>query len=285
MNVLILGKGTGGSFQMRGVQLGAAIGARVTSAPTDQDWRWADVIVLVKRAYLDLAEKARQANRPIIWDALDFWRQPSENRLDEWQAKALMEQAIRRMRPAIVIGATEAQAGDAAGVCVPHHARIGLSAAPVRDRVSCVAYEGSERYLGRWRQRLEQQCQSRGWIFSVNPPRLSDADLVVAFRDGDWDGWMSRHWKSGVKIANALAAGRPLITQACAASDELGVIGSVIETEADLVAAFDKWSGQDRRGAAAAACAQLAPTVTLETVASRYRAVLQSACSRQEAVA
>ena len=46
MNVLMVGAG-GGSWQMRGEQLGAAIGARVRLSPTTDDFTWADVVVLV----------------------------------------------------------------------------------------------------------------------------------------------------------------------------------------------------------------------------------------------
>ena len=73
MNLLLVGNGKG-SWTMRGEQLGAALGARVRTTPTAEDWRWADLVILVKRAGAVFARQAHQAQVPIVWDALDFWR-------------------------------------------------------------------------------------------------------------------------------------------------------------------------------------------------------------------
>ena len=113
----------------------------------------------------------------------------------------------------------------------------------------------------------------------VNPPDLSAADIIVAFRDGVWDGWICREWKSGVKVVNAIAAGRPLISQDSAAVRELGPVGTVVEGPADLVRALDFWTPASTR---AIATDQASADLNLAAVAETYRQILAErglACS------
>lgn len=277
MKILIVGSGKG-SWSIRGQQLGASLGARVTSAPTAKDVAWADLVVLVKRAILHRAAAA--CGKPLVWDALDFWTQPGQNGLCELDAVALARQHLDAVGPVLTIGATEAMAQAIGGVYLPHHAWFGLSPTPARAHIQTVAYQGGEMYLGRWRQVLMDACRARGWTFVVNPPDLSQADLIVGFRDGIWDGWICRQWKSGVKAVNAIAAGRPFISQASAAVSELQPDGSVVETEAQLQHAFDFWTPVETRAAVVDRSRSLAPTFTVDAIAARYRALLQEQVMR-----
>jgi hypothetical protein len=275
VNILMLGLGSKpGSWTIRGQQLGAAIGARVTSTPSDADYRWADFAVIVKRSEPRFGPEARRLGVPIVWDALDCWRQPTENGMSEGQARQQLKNHIKAIRPALVLGATQAQAEATGGVYLRHHSRPSLEPAPVQGRVSTVAYEGSPSFLGAWQPRIETACQARGWRFVINPPDLRVADIVVALREGIWDGWACRQWKSGVKFVNAIAAGRPILTQASAAFSEIQPPGSIVETEAELLAAFDAWESYESRSAALDSCRQLAPAYQLEAVAADYRQIL-----------
>ena len=137
MNILMIGHGKG-SLEVRGRQLGGALGARVVTVPSDDDVRWADVVVLIKRAGQAWATYVQGFKKPIVWDALDFWEQPQQNGLSEQESKALLHATIKRIRPALVIGATEAMAREAHGVYLPHHSREGLTPAPAREVVSVV---------------------------------------------------------------------------------------------------------------------------------------------------
>jgi hypothetical protein len=139
-----------------------------------------------------------------------------------------------------------------------------------------VAYEGGERYLGRWRGWIEAACKERGWDFVINPSDLRMADIIVGFRDQQWDGWMCREWKSGVKAGNAIAAGRPFISQASAAVREIQPHGSTVETPDKLAAAFDYWAKRDVRAGAVDAARFMASTYRLPSVAFHYRQILAS---------
>lgn len=284
MNVLMVGGGNG-SWVVRAKQLGGALGARLSSSPPDELLRWADVVVLIKRADPTCAERARSFGKTVVWDALDFWQQPEHNDLDESGAIRLLHDEMARYRPTLVIGATEAMAAAAGGVCLLHHARPGLTPAPVRGQVTTVAYEGTKKFLGRWYLAIEHACQVRGWEFVINPPDLRTADLIVAFRDGRWDGWMCREWKSGVKVVNAIAAGRPIIAQPCAAMRELAPAGTAV-AEMDLLGdAFDFWADHDARAQVVKESAARLESLSLPTIAQTYRHLLQQAVSGREVAA
>jgi glycosyltransferase involved in cell wall biosynthesis len=115
----------------------------------------------------------------------------------------------------------------------------------------------------------------RDWAFVINPKDLRDADIIVAFRDGKYDGWMCREWKSGVKIVNAMAAGRPIITQDNAAFRELSPIGTTVTDHQELAAAFDKYADHALRQSAVSQ--SRAEALTLERVSARYRRILLDA--------
>lgn len=278
MNVLLIGSGKG-VWEIRGQQLGAAMGARVCEAPTAADLTWADVVVLVKRAPLAYAQQAHALGRPVVWDPVDAWAQPAQNGFCETAAGAWLRGEIDRRGAVLTLGATQAMAAAAGptGVYLSHHHRVGLCAAPVRETVQAVVYDGRPDYLGRWAGILTRLCAARGWRFLVNPMDLREGDLFVALRDGVWDGYMPREWKSGVKVLNAMAVGRPIISQAMASAREIQPPGhSLIETEGELEAALDLWADRDLRAAVAEQCAAVAPRYSVTAMAQTYRALLEA---------
>ena len=136
--------------------------------------------------------------------------------------------------------------------------------------------QGAAHYLGRWAGWVREACEARGWQFVVNPADLREADILVAFRDGQWDGWICREWKSGVKAVNAIAAGRPLITQDSAAVQEIRPAGSVVASPDDLGQAFDQWADVAARSVVAEVSRDRALAYRLESVATQYRMVLEA---------
>lgn len=277
MNVLIAGGGGKGSWTMRGQQLGRAVGARVVTAPTLADAQWADVAVLVKSASVH-APVCRAAGTPIVWDALDFWQQPEQNGLSEFDAKQLLASTIKTIRPALVIGATQAMADACGGVYLPHHTWIGLTPGIVRPEVKTVGYQGAKKYLGRWAKALKAECDRRGWTLLINPTDLRACDIVVAFRDGQWDGWMCREWKSGVKLVNALAAWRPIVTQPSAAFREIRPYGTTIESPDELPEVLDLTRLAIERNTAWPSDAH--KNFTLPAIATQYKALLERVANR-----
>lgn len=272
------------------MQLGTAIGARVVSHPADEDLGWANVVVLVKRALLVWGDRVRQSGKPFVWDALDFWNQPEQNSLTREQAIDLLREHAQQYQPDLIIGATQAMADAAShgsmltpfvGAYLPHHARPSLKAGAVKQEVRTVAYEGTRKYLGRWGHAIERECARRGWDFVINPANLADADIIVAFRDAEWDGWICQEWKSGVKVVNAMTAGRPIVSQPSAAMRELQPFGTVVDDISDLPAALDAWVAPERRRLAV--MPGRVAEFTLANAADRYRRILHSIVKAQAA--
>lgn len=278
MNILMIGSGKG-VWEIRGKQLGAVLGARVVEAPSRDDFAWASVVVLIKRASVAYAQQAQARGVPVVWDPVDAWSQPAQNTLSETEATAWLQREIAARRPMLTMGATQAMAAAAGGggVYLPHHHLVGLQAAPVRERIELVVYDGRPEYLGRWARALDEACRARGWRFAINPPDLSQADLFVAFRDGPWDGYMPREWKSGVKVLNAIAAGRPILSQDMASMREIRPFGHTrVEFMADLDEALDAWRDPDTRQAVADWCRDEVSRYTVQAVARQYQQILEA---------
>lgn len=211
MNVLITGRGTSGSWQIRGEQLGRAMGATVQ--PRALDVAAFDAVVIVKRAEQELVDRVHRAGVPLVWDVVDAWPQPDGNAWSEAACKAWLRQQVQRIRPAAIVAATQAMATDCAAfgvpvLALPHHARPGYTVNPVRP-MQVLAYEGGMQYIGAWLTLLEAECARRGWVFVVNPSTLAGVDALVALRDQN--GYAPRAWKSNVKLANAQATGTPIV--------------------------------------------------------------------------
>lgn len=289
MNVLMIGAGKG-SWEMRGRQLGNAIGARTSEAPTPADWKWADVAVLIKRYGAKHAAEAHAAGVPFVWDAVDFWSQPYENTFDETRATAHLRAQIAAIRPTVTICATQAMADACGGVYLPHHSWRGLLPQRPREHVKLVTYQGNPVYLGQWRTVVLYACQKRGWSFALAPDSVGgepiwQSDILVAFRDGPWDGWMCREWKSGVKIVNAQAAGRPIVTQPSAAMREIGAAGWEVTTTDALGHAFDQLTTRHARELAYETCLRHAQAYRLPAVAEQFRGILSRVVRAEPCVA
>jgi hypothetical protein len=271
MNVLFVGTGSGGSWEIRGKQIGRALGARVSSKPNANDWEWADVVVLVKHASEQYGAEAKASGARLIWDVLDWWKQPEENQTPILDIIRKVQQQQEQLPDVTLIAATKDMADELGGVCIPHHSRPGLKPASVPKWARVVAYEGTKKYLGSWGKALATECHALGLEFVINPPDLSVADIVVAFRGEQWDGPICRRWKSGVKIANAMAIGRPILTQPSAASIELSPIGTFMDDPMYLDGSLEFWLDYDNRVATAKQSIEPAKAYTLEAIARQYR--------------
>lgn len=217
MNLLVTGRGGSGSWMCRGEQLGAAIRAKVKPFATFIDAQECDLAIVVKRVPPGVLQALRTAGRRWVYDIVDAYPQPEASTWTRAQAVRWVRSKIFELRPAAVIWPNARMREDCdtgiPGLVLPHHHRPALRLNPVRARVQVVGYEGAEHYLGPWADTLQSQCNSRGWRFVTNPRRLTDLDIVVAFRAGEWTGYVQRHWKSNVKLANAHGSGTPFVGQ------------------------------------------------------------------------
>lgn len=217
MKLLFTGRGTSGSWAIRGEQLGQACGAAVKQAATQEQCKAADVILAVKRVSDPLLQAIRSSGKPWVFDCVDFYPQPHCTSWSRAEAVAWVKAQIKRLSPAAVVWPNQRMRDDCdtglPGLVLPHHHRPGIAVNPVRAKVQTVGYEGAAPYLGRWRQAIENECGRRNWRFVVNPARLADLDVVIAVRSVEFSGYAQFHWKSNVKMANAHGSGTPFIGQ------------------------------------------------------------------------
>jgi len=269
-NILVTGRGTSGSWKVRGEQLGTAIGATVL--PRAVEFEPFDAVVLVKRPAPGQIEAIQRAGVPLIWDVVDAYPQPDGNRWTRPECLAWLRQQMALINPRAVVAATKAMAGDLAefGVPVlalPHHARPGLMRNPIRP-LSVIGYEGSVSYIGGWMSRIDAECKARRLAFHINPIRLADLDVVLALRDAG--GYAPRNWKSNVKLANAQGSGTPVICCREAGYAETASGGELwADDAAELTRALDLLEHSSSRRELGDALFKGRPT--LEATADTYR--------------
>lgn len=290
MQILVTGRGTSGSWQIRGEQLGRAVGARVLRWRADfaPDPVEAAVCVWVKRQYRPGLEQIKRAGSFLVWDVVDAWPQPDGNNWSERQAREWLAGELALMKPDAVVAPTRRFKEDlerwglfdpALVLVLPHHASPRCYAAgPVvaRNRRSLVlGYEGAPHYIQRLRPLLVAACAKRKWTF-VEGPLSSELDAVLCVRD--FDGYPAACWKSNVKLANAQALGLPAVC-----SPEHGYAehktGAEVWLKADarldeIDSAFDRLTDYEwrlREGARAYLSTPLLPTL-----AAQYRSWLEA---------
>lgn len=242
MKILTTGKGTSGSWQCRGVQLGGQLG-KVKARASIQDCQEADVVIVVKRVHPDFFKNVVNSGRPWVWDLVDLYPQPQCTKWSKQEAVLWVNNKLALARPDGIIWPNLQMKKDCVGFGGPgavvyHHAR-NSPLNPIRETVKVVGYEGSPKFLGKWRTWLAEACRQRGWLFKEGIP-IADMDIVVALRDKPYSGYPQRHWKSNVKLANAHGTGTPFVGQAESSYKET-CTGSeyFIETPEQLANAFD----------------------------------------------
>lgn len=215
MKLLFTGRGKSGSWAIRGQQLGTAIGATVKQGITVDDCKAVDLVVVVKRVTDEIMAPIRNAGVPWLFDALDFYPQPTCSAWNQSHAIEWVQGHLRRYAPSAIIWPNERMRRDCdiglPGIVLRHHHRPGIKVNPIRPKVKTVGYEGSPVYLGAWKTAIAAECARRGWSFVVNPENLADLDIVLAVRDSS--GYVQKNWKSGVKLSNAHGSGTPFIGQ------------------------------------------------------------------------
>lgn len=210
LNILFTGNGRSGSWQCRGVQLGGQVGTAKRNA-NHKDMKSYDAVVVVKRLNSQMLNEIRKSGKLWIWDVVDFYPQPTCGLWSKDEAVSWVRREIENAKPDGIIWPNQKMQDDVLmdGVVIYHHARLA-PVNPIREHVKTVGYDGSIKFLGRWRGWIESECRRRGWYFVERVP-LDKMDIVVAFRDGENNGYVQQNWKSNVKLANAHATGTPFV--------------------------------------------------------------------------
>jgi hypothetical protein len=211
VRVLITGKGgQTGSWQIRGEQLGSAIGATIAPGASPRQMDRHDLVVVVKRVDPGLRESLR--GRRWVLDFVDGWPQPRGNAWGKDEAIAWLRGRLKELAPTAVVFPTTRMREDSGwkgpALVLPHHAWPKYQRQPVAQKIRRVGYEGAPAYLGQWRDVMERACAARGFEFVVNGD-LSTCQVGVALRDVT--GYPAGAWKANTKLANLQALGLPAL--------------------------------------------------------------------------
>ena len=239
MKILVTRSGkSAGSWQIRGEQIGQALGAVVKLNATLNDMRAADVVLVIKRASDTMLADLRSCGKPWVYDIVDAYPQPECSSWSKDQSLDWLHSTISRVGANRIIWPNAKMRSDACGdgPVVYHHARPGLRVAPTRELIRTIGYEGAPHYLDGW---LEAIAALRVPLL-VNPTDLTACDILLALRGPKWNGYPQRAWKSNVKLANAHASGLPFIGMFEEGYGETAVGGEMFVHEPeDLAGAVD----------------------------------------------
>lgn len=249
--ILFTGRGSSGSWQIRGVQLGKACKGIVKPQATLEDCKRADLIVLVKRPTQQLMANIKASKTPWVWDVVDFYPQPLSSTWSKSKAKNWVKTQIARHNPNAVIWPNVRMGDDCRtatkGFTLYHHHWPNIRLNAIRSEIKTVGYEGSPRYLGEWGEAILLECQNRGWDFVVNQGVHADFDLCLAFRADEYNGYVPYHWKSNVKLANCHGSGTPFIGPAESGYVETSADGELwVEDIRNISGAFDYMTHERR---------------------------------------
>jgi hypothetical protein len=223
MKILFTGVDGGGAWTMRGEQI-AATRAEWKAVPhaTRHDAQGMDAVVIVKKIMDPSLAEMKAWGGPLVYDALDFWRQrrhlwqttPPLRNLDD--ARAMIWPVMARIDPDLVLCPTARMASDLEPLGWPtrlHYHHFDPRLEPVQlegRRKKRVIYHGRAGHLGIWRSFARLSCFLHGAEFvTSNGPQPEHGDVLLAVRRGR--PWVSRRWKSNIKAAVAMKLGLPFV--------------------------------------------------------------------------
>jgi hypothetical protein len=282
MKVLFTGKGTSGSWKIRGQQvseglLDSGVAASAIPHASVEQMRAFDVIVLVKRPTDQLLAAIRESGKPFAWDVVDSWPQPIGNEWGETYAKVWLHESIQHVGPDLLICSTRAMMEDAnfpQSCVIYHHARSEFHRMRrVNIDAHFLVYDGGHHYLGSYEGTLYQAAKHGLTFLNGNLFDFATCSrAAVCLRD--CSGYAPRHWKSNVKLANAQALGIPALCSKESGYKETSTGGVLwIESPEDLPAAFDQLADP---ACYAELCAGVDAPPTLESVSLQYAAALRT---------
>ena len=218
LSVLFTSRSGAGAWKVRGEQIAATrTNWWALNKPKPDDVNKCDVLCVVKRPDFELIEFAKQKNKIIIYDIVDSWAQPSDGvkYTNKAGAKKLflgMWSDIKADGFIFPTWTMSKQLGSLVtlSTTIYHHYLPNIGRNPVRKEVKTIGYEGGD-YLGPWQNLIQKKCKTYNIEFLFNPKTYTDMDIAILARGGDHGSYLSRNYKSNVKLANAYGSGTPVL--------------------------------------------------------------------------
>ncbi len=227
MKVIFSGKGgRPGTWRMRAEDI-AAIRPDWKAIPnaTEEDFKGADAVILIKRTNPTLIAPIQQWGGPFIYDALDFWRQPLEDKYIKSPTgiERVFKDHFQRVSAHLVLCVNNLMAKDLAKLglnteTLYHHYDSQLTHDILKIPDS-ILYWGRRQYLTQdWYQHMRKTCAYLGKQFLIHDGEKSligkdayGAEVMFAIRGGSYGTWLAKRWKSGIKGITAERMGIPYV--------------------------------------------------------------------------
>lgn len=269
--ILFTGNGKSGSWKIRGLQLGSAVGGVISPQCTNLQQNNVNLVVMVKKEVPGVVQECRKNNIPWVWDVVDGWPQPSGNQWDKDTAVKWLKEAIARLQPTAMVFPTKAMAEDAEfkgrWLVLPHHAWGKYEKVKHHPTNVVVGYEGGPHYIQPWVKQITEECNRRKWTF-LNNGDMQKCHIGLALRG--FSGHPARNWKSNVKLANIQGLGIPAICSNEAGYREyMSGVEFFVEDAHQLSHAFSQLEDFERRRIIGHMMHER--KITLASIALRYR--------------
>lgn len=222
--IAVVGTQFYGGVRMRGNLLARYLTCKLLTPDQLQGMGHRSTIIAVKDGYSEKLIR-RNCDR-LIYDPLDdFCSRPVHGRVEaHWQSR-FHDLAFDD------IIATSPECRDAMQNALPASVRVHLVPHAFDPRINAswadphgpIAYSGLGRYIESGLDRVRQACKSvgRNFVMGESCDVLRGASLALALRLPPHDTELNRRCKPQVKLANALAAGLPVVSTDCPAAVSL----------------------------------------------------------------
>lgn len=229
MKILFIGMSKkAGSAIMRGQQIASTRpNWDYKFKPTREEMDGYGAIVLVKQAkpsiLADIDDACKCNDSFFFYDMLDFWGQDkykTEEESLEILHSHIMKLFMLDEGVDVFIAPNQCMFESMLslpiiGKCdvykIPHHYDPNLPTPAYNSQVKNLVYYGDGRYIANWYLQIVRACGEAGWNFLINPQDLSCASAMIGARNGEYNCWINRNWKSGVKLATAEGLGIPFV--------------------------------------------------------------------------
>lgn len=257
---------------MRGHQIAAErSGWRATNTPSRHDVASADIVVITKDINKRDLDVVKESGAPIIYDALDFWKQTKLPLIPFSHAQRLtsveminsaFKSQFQKISPDAIVCVTQQMANDLKEIVekrevIYHHSDPRLPSAELyfrsrRNEALALLYYGKVSLMGEWRRVVTAACKSLGIEFiafdigngAFEPPPFCSAMLAVR---ADRGSWLARRWKSNVKAATAAHLGVPFIAWPESAYTETAPEAYWFRSESELKARLEEATSANPR--------------------------------------
>lgn len=210
-----------GAWQIRGVQISQSRPYwTAINKPDKKDIDKFDIFCFIKKPNLKILDLVKSNNKIAVLDVVDSWAQPGDdlNIFNKDDAADLFRKKWKNLDFDGYIFPTKKMYEDLTpygsfSTYIYHHywPKLGIERTSPKKKVFKIGYQGNEDFMGTFINRINKLCIKYDIKFIVNPDNYNDLDIIILFRDGVRNSFLSTNYKSNIKVTNAYGAGIPLL--------------------------------------------------------------------------